>query len=68
MILMFCVGETQVYTLTDVLCAPAEMMGRSGDFFKEVTEDKTTITVTRLKNSNKIYHIWRWSASLDMKI
>lgn len=55
-VLMFCGGETQMYTLEDLLRASAEIMGRGtvGTTYKAVMENKTIVTVKRLKNSNKM--------------
>ncbi|GLJ28025.1 hypothetical protein SUGI_0550320 [Cryptomeria japonica] len=55
-VLMFCGGETQMYTLEDLLRASAEVMGRGtvGTTYKAVMENKTIVTVKRLKNSNKM--------------
>lgn len=55
-VLMFCGGEAQMYTLEDLLRASAEIMGRGtlGTTYKALMENKTNVTVKRLKNSNKI--------------
>ncbi|KAH9304499.1 hypothetical protein KI387_008903, partial [Taxus chinensis] len=55
-VLMFCGGETQMYTLDDLLRASAEIMGRGtvGTTYRAVMENKTVVTVKRLKNSNKM--------------
>lgn len=55
-VLMFCGGEAQMYTLEDLLRASAEIMGRGtlGTTYKALMENKTTVTVKRLKNSNKM--------------
>lgn len=55
-VLMFCGGEAQMYTLEDLLRASAEIMGRGtlGTTYKALMENKTAVTVKRLKNSNRM--------------
>lgn len=54
--LVFCAGETQSYSLEDLLRAAAEIMGRGtlGSTYKAVMEAGFTVTVKRLKNSSRV--------------
>eukprot|EP01018_Ginkgo_biloba_P009732 Gb_35377 [translate_table: standard] len=54
--LMFCGGETQIYSLEDLLRASAEILGRGtlGSTYKAVMESGLIVSVKRLKNSNKM--------------